>query len=53
MSKGEIGIKEVVELLILIGVIIVSLLIILAVKEGGIDNLLKSIDVPVFREWFK
>ena len=53
MSKGEIGIKEVVELLILIGVIIVSLLIILAVKEGGIDNIIDKIGVPIFREWFK
>ncbi len=51
MRKGEMGIREVVILIIFIAVLLVSLAIILAIK-GQLGNFVDKLGVSSFREWF-
>ena len=50
-SKGEIGIREVVLLLIFLAVLVVSLLLILGVK-GELGRFVDMLDIPTFKELF-
>ena len=50
-TKGDIGIREMVLLLIFVAVLLVSLLIILAMT-GQLQGLADRLDIPVFGELF-
>ncbi len=52
MSKGDIGIREVVILIIFIAVLIVSLLIILAIR-GELGVIADRLNIPTFGELFQ
>ncbi len=51
MSKGEMGIREVVILIIFIALLIVSVIFILAIK-GVLWNIVDKFDILTFKEWF-
>ena len=52
MSKGEMGIREVVILIIFIALLVVDIIFILAIR-GELGNFIDKLNVPVLGELFK
>lgn len=52
MSKGEIGIREVVNLVIFVALLLILILIILAIS-GQLENIAEKLNVPTFGDLVK